>query len=593
MPRRRRTGPILPQSPGIRRYRTSLRTASLAGLLSLGLACETTGPVPAPPPPAQGPFADLVLRGGQVLTLDAGSPRASAVAVRGSKVVEVGPDEAVERWIGADTRVVELGGRTVVPGLVDSHMHLAGLGARRFGIDLVGTSSLEEVKQRVAAVVARARPGEWVRGRGWDQNDWAAFRKKGLKFPTAEDLDEVSPENPVVLQRIDGHALWANSQAMALAGIDKRARSKAGGEIVKQRGRPTGIFIDNAMELVDSKVPPLSAEALERALLLAQDECLAAGLTQVHDMGVDASTLAALEKLDADGRLKLRVYALHEGNVEDLGAALARGPKIAGGAERLTVRGVKFYLDGALGSRGAALLEPYADDKKSSGLLLLTPEVFEARVQTARERGFQVATHAIGDRANRIALDVYGRVFGADRGARPRVEHAQVIHPDDLPRFAGLGVIASMQPTHATSDMPWAEQRLGPGRLAGAYAWQSLLTRGATIAAGSDAPVEDISPILGLYAAITRKDLFGAPEGGWRGAERMSPEQALSAFTRAGAFASFREDEAGRIAVGRIADLTVLDQSPLEAPEESLATLRVEHTVVGGELVFSRERARP
>lgn len=593
-----RPGPRNPRRPHAGAGRggdlQSFRRGRLAPMLLALLptvACPSVQPPgPSAPPAPAGPRADLVLSGGTILTLDPALPEATALAAKDGRIVALGDQADVAGWIGPETQVMELDGRVVVPGLVDAHMHLAGLGIRRFGVDLVGTRSIEEVKARVAEAVRLAKPGEWIRGRGWDQNDWEAFRKRGLQFPTARDLDDVAPENPVVLRRIDGHAIWVNSKAIEVAGVTARTRAKPGGQIIKARGRPSGIFVDNAMPLIEDKVPSLTADQLRRALRLAQEECLAAGLTQVHDMGVDLETLRAMEEMDAAGDLRLRVYALHEGNVDDLTPAMERGPIIpeAESPSRLTVRGVKFYIDGALGSRGAALLQPYADDKKSSGLLLLDPAVFEARVRTVSERGFQVATHAIGDRANRLVLDTYARVFGARTGARPRVEHAQVVHPEDLPRFGELGVIASMQPTHATSDKDWAERRLGKARLEGAYAWRSLLASNATIAAGSDAPVEDISPILGLYAATTRKDLFGEPAEGWLPQERMSPEQALAAFTQSGAFASFREDQAGQIAVGRFADLTVLDQNPLTAGEELLASTQVMATVIAGRVEFTR-----
>lgn len=520
-------------------------------------------------------------------------PGASAIAVDEGWIVDIGSDDALAPWIGDDTKVIELGGKTVVPGLVDAHMHLGSLGMARAGLDLVGTDSVEQIKEKVAAAVKEAEPGEWIRGRGWDQNDWEEFARRRRKFPTAKDLDDVSPNNPVVLTRIDGHAIWVNSMAMTAAGVTRRSRVK-GGQVVKVRGRPAGIFIDNAMALIRDKIPPLTGRELEKAMLLAQQECLTAGLTQVHDMGVDALGVETLKKLDADGRLKLRVYAMHDGTVDNLEAVLEAGPMVpeADSDARLTLRGVKLMLDGALGSRGAALLTPYSDDRRNQGQLLMEPEELEKRVRIAADRGFQVATHAIGDRANRIVLDTYARVFGGDAWAkRPRVEHAQVLDPDDISRFGKLGILASVQPTHATSDMPWAEERVGKERILGAYAWQGLLTSSATVAAGSDAPVEDISPVLGLYAAITRKDLFGAPEGGWYATQRMAPEQALRAFTWGGAWASFTEDHRGKIEKGYVGDLTVLSENPLTATEDKLASMQVMLTVIGGEIVHAKPGA--
>ena len=560
--------------------------AALALCVGFG-GCSSPKKPPPPPPPPPPPKADLVLVSGKVLNPEG---TVSAIAIKTGRIAAMGDDPSLSPWIGDDTQVIDLGGKTVAPGFVDSHAHLLGLGIRRSGIDLVGTRSLDQVKERVAQRIAKAKPGEWIRGRGWDQNDWSKKR-----FPTARDLDAISPKNPVVLTRIDGHALWANSQAMKLAKITRRTKPPKGGQIIRRRGRPTGIFVDNAMDLVLKSVPASTDEELKKAVLLAQKECLSAGLTQLHDMGVSKRTLDVYKQLDQAGELKLRVYAMHDGmgEVETLKARLSEGLVIpeADSPSRLTIRGVKFMLDGALGSRGAALLSAYSDERKNKGTLLLEPKALEERVKLVKEAGFQPATHAIGDRANRLILDIYERVYGpAAPAARPRVEHAQVLHPDDIPRFGKLGVIASIQPTHATSDMPWAEKRVGKKRIQGAYAWRSLLTSSATITAGSDAPVEDISPILGLYAAVFRQDLFGEPEGGWYSAQKLSAKEALEAFSKQGAYASFREDHAGVLQKGMVADLTVLDKNPLNATLE-LASAQVMLTIIQGELVYVRPGA--
>ena len=529
--------------------------------------------------------ADLMLVGGRVHT-PAGS--VSAVGIRGSRIAVTGDDEAVERWVGPKTRTIRLDGKTVVPGLSDAHMHLMGLGRTRFELDLVGSASVDEIRAKLAQAVAKAAPGAWIRGRGWDQNDWPGAAGR---FPTRVDLDPIAPEHPVVLTRIDGHAIWVNSRALAVAGITASTKAPKGGEIVIDGGEPTGILVDNAMPLVRRHVPEASIEELSQYARLAQQECLAAGLTQVQDMGVGPTELGVLRALDAKGALKLRVYAMLDGSSGDLPSLLAEGPKVPDpfGAGRLTVRGVKFFIDGALGSRGAALLAPYTDQPDSRGLLVTEPAALEAMVRSARKHGFQVATHAIGDRGNRVILDIYERVFGAEATqARPRVEHAQVVSPEDLPRFSRLGVIASMQPTHATSDMPWAEQRVGPERIQGAYAWQSLLQISTAIAAGSDAPVESVQPIAGLYAAITRADSAGNPDGGWYVDQAMTPQQALAAFTSGAAFASFREEVAGTIEPGKVADLTVLDADPTEAEASELLKIRAAYTIVGGTVAYER-----
>ncbi len=517
-------------------------------------------------------------------------PRASAVAIRNGRIAEIGSNETVSSWIGPETKVIDLLGRTAVPGLVDAHMHLTGLGRRHLILDLVDTKSLAEIKQKVARAVLKAPAGQWILGRGWDQNDWP----ESTGFPRAEDLDEVSPDHPVALTRVDGHAVWTNTEAMTQAKVGRRTRPASGGRIMKLNGIPTGIFIDNAMQLIRDHIPPLSDAQMRQAVLLGQKECLAAGLTGVHDMGVGPRELAVLSAIDAQGELHLRVYAAHDGTVENLSPALAGGPRIPklGDESRLTVRAVKFFADGALGSRGAALLEPYSDDSKNSGLLLTEPAVLEARVRTASKLGFQVATHAIGDRANMVTLDIYKRVFGKYGWKyRPRIEHAQVLSQVDLLRFGSEGVIASIQPTHATSDMPWAEARLGPERIQGAYAWQALLTSNATVAAGSDAPVESVAPVLGLYSAMTRQDHAGGPEGGWRADQAMKPAQALAAFTSGAAWASFNEKDLGKLSKGFIGDITVLSQDPLAADGPSLLKTQVMLTIINGEVVYVRGSA--
>lgn len=558
--------------------------------------------------------AELVLLGGTVHTLDPQHPAGTAVAIAQGRILAVGTDTEIESYVGPNTKLVGIAGKTVVPGLVDAHFHLFGVGQRGTIVDLSGTRSIKEIREKVQTA-ARANTGaSWVIGRGWDQNDWAGNKA----FPTAKDLDDVSGEHPVLLTRVDGHAVWVNSAALKQAGVTPEVKDPPGGRILRAGNRPTGVFIDNATSLVEAAVPPPSASELRKAVFLGEREALKAGLTQIHEMGIGRAELDVLHELDRAGELRIRVYAMVDGAVEDFGGLLGSGPEIPGkdAKNKLTVRGVKFYLDGALGSRGAALLAPYSDDPKNLGLILTNESLFEARVRTAKERGYQVATHAIGDRANRLVLDVYERVFGREaRKLRPRVEHAQVLSADDLPRFGQLGVIASMQPTHATSDGPWAEARLGKERIRGAYAWRSLLSASATIAAGSDAPVEDPSALGGLVAAIFREDPEDARKAGkaavhktsggglhmvdedmmaspaFHPEQRMTPAEALHAFSRAGAWASFREGEAGMIRPGFVADLTVLDVDPTTADAASLARGHAELTVVEGNLAYVRPGA--
>jgi predicted amidohydrolase YtcJ len=575
-----------------------VRWFSVCSSLVLLLSCGTTEtPRPrAQPRPAEGAeagartAATLVLVGGKVHTLDPAQPTATAVAIAGDRIVEVGTDEAVGLRIGPNTKVIDLGGKTVLPGLADAHLHLFGLGSRGRIVDLTATRSIKDVRDRVAAAAKGTSAGAWVQGRGWDQNDWGT----GGAWPTARDLDQATRDVPVILWRVDGHAVWVNTKAMELAGVGRDVRDPPGGRVIRGPGGPSGVFVDNAMALVESAVPPPTPSDLRRAYFLGEREALKSGLTQVHDMGLGRAELAILRDLDKAGELKLRIYALLDGSVEDLDAMMGAGPQVpaADSPSMLTVRGVKFYLDGALGSRGAALLAPYSDEPKTSGLVVMDEQLFEARVKSAKERGYQVATHAIGDRANRLALDVYERVFGqrATRD-RPRIEHAQVIARDDLSRFQQLGVIASMQPTHATSDMPWAEKRVGPERIQGAYAWRSLVVGGATLAAGSDAPVEEVSVIAGLYAAIHRQspDEFMAEP--WRGEEALSPLQAVRAFSQGAAYASFREADVGRVSPGMVADLTVLDVDPMAADAAALSRGKAELTIVGGALNYIRPGA--
>jgi hypothetical protein len=535
--------------------------------------------------------AALVLLGGviqRMVPAASGSAPAQAIAIGDGKILAVGSDAEIAPWIGEQTKQIGLGGKVVLPGLADGHLHLFGLGSRGARIDLVGTKSIAEIKDRVARAVREARPGAWIRGRGWDQNDWGT----GGRFPSARDLDAVAPATPVVLERIDGHAIWVNSAAMKAAGITAAVRDPPGGKVLRSGGQPSGVFIDNASGLVEAFAPPPAKADLLKAALIAERECLQAGLTEVHEMGVGSAELEVLRQLDAAGDLRLRIHAYLDGSAEDLDGLMGDGPQLPKDGRRLTVRGVKFYLDGALGSRGAALLAPYQDDPKNSGLITMDEALFEARVRSVKERGYQPATHAIGDRANRLALDVYQRVYGkAALAGRPRIEHAQVLALEDLPRFGELGVVASMQPTHGTSDAPWAEARIGPQRAQGAYAWRSLLARGATIAAGSDAPVEQVSPLLGIFAAIFRADPSAFPLEPWRPEERVSPLAAVGMFTRGVAYAGFREDRAGKIEVGFDADLTVLDTDPLHAGATDLLASKVALTVVGGEIAYAAPNA--
>jgi predicted amidohydrolase YtcJ len=437
-------------------------------------------------------------------------------------------------------------------------------------------------------LAARLPAGSWIEGRGWDQNLWP-----GKSFPDARVLDAVEAARPVAARRVDGHALWVNTRALAAAGIGKETTDPEGGRILRRPdGTPSGVLIDNAMDLLDKVIPAASPADTARRLRAAGQACLRVGLTEVQDAsGYAAEEIAALEKLSAEGALPLRVYATVSPEPAALAASFARGVRVGRGSRFLTVRAIKAYADGALGSRGAALLADYSDEPGKRGLLVTPPERLDEVARQARANGWQLWIHAIGDRGNRISLDAFRKAAAApapDGGAwRPRIEHAQVVAPQDVPRFGREGVIASMQPVHATSDMPWAEDRLGPQRIAGAYAWRSLKKAGARLSGGSDFPVESENPLYGFYAAITRKDREGRPAGGWRAAERLTRAEALALFTSDAAWAAFEEGTRGKIEVGYAADLTVFAKDPMTAPEEDIPTIPVVLTVVDGRVAWS------
>ncbi len=533
--------------------------------------------------------ATMVLVGGDVITNDPARPRAQAIAVGGNRVLAVGDDADIRALVGPETRVIELAGRTVTAGLVDGHCHLYGLGSASEQVSLKGLGS-EQAAATVVADAAKARaPGEWITGRGWDQNRWGGI------FPTKASLDLVLGARPAALRRVDGHALWANSAALKLAGITRATPDPAGGKIVRDAaGEPTGVLIDLAMELVEAQVPSAPPEVRARRIRAAAQLAIEAGLTGVHEMGIDDTTAAVYRELTtaraagARGALPLRVTAYLEGSPA-LAATLAqRAREPDDGDDYFAIVGMKLYADGALGSRGAALAADYSDEPGNRGLWVTEPAALTTAVGQAADAGWQVATHAIGDAAIHATLDAYQAAISAHPGQdlRLRVEHAQVMLPADIPRMARLGVLASMQPTHATSDMPWAEARLGARRILGTYAWRSFLDVGATLVAGSDFPIEETSPMFGLYAAVTRQDPNGQPVGGWYPHQRMTLDEALFAFTAAPARAGFVEAHRGRLAAGFVADVTVFDR-PL-APDRTLLDTRADLTIVGGEVVYER-----
>jgi len=522
--------------------------------------------------------AELVVIDATVYTGKPGQGPVDAMAVSRGRVVALG--KAARQMIGPATRVLRLPGKTVLPGFIDSHGHLAGLGESLEILDLRGARTVEEIIELVRQAARSTAPGSWIRGRGWDQNRWPEKR-----FPTATVLDQATTDHPVLLSRVDGHACWVNSAALHLARIDARTPDPPGGKILRlPDGTPTGVLLDRAQELVTQQIPPPTERQIEERLLRAANWCARLGLTMVHDAGVDQRTLQCYERLAQAGRLPIRVYAMVQAPGPGWDRLLAEGPKVTG---LLTVRAAKLVADGALGSRGAALLEDYSDEPGNRGLLLLQPAEIKELARQAVRAGLQLATHAIGDRANRLVLNAYEAATIRNRSLRFRIEHAQVIQPADIARFGLLHIIASVQPYHAVSDMAWAPQRLGEERLAGAYAWRKLLSAGAILACGSDFPVEDPNPLLGFYAAVTRQDLKGQPPGGWFPAERLTREEALRCYTWAGAYAAFSENELGELTPGKIADFVVLSDDILKIPAQEIPRTRVLMTFVGGNLVYS------
>ena len=562
------------------------RRRAIRAFSTLLAAAATAVPAALAQQPTQAP-ADLIVTNARIYTVDDSRPVVSAMAVRGGRVAFVGDQRGAMVLRGANTRVIDLDGRTVIPGMADAHGHVANLGSALANVDLVGSTSVEDVVARVTAK-AQGRPaGQWIIGRGWDQNRWG-----NTAFPSHEKLSAAMPNNPVVLTRIDGHASYANKKAMELAGITAATKDPDGGQIMRDaNGNPTGVFIDNAMGLVSRVVPPLSRDEVKRNVVAAIADAQKWGLTGVHDAGSSPDVLSIYDELGKAGQMNFRLYAMVSGGRTESAALdqlIAAGPKSGLNGGTLWVRSIKLYSDGALGSRGAALLDPYSDDAKNSGLLVSDPKFIESISVKALRAGWQVNAHAIGDRGNRITLDAFEaalkQVPVADH--RFRVEHAQIINYADIPRFAQLGVIPSMQASHQTSDMYWAGARLGTHRLPGAYAWRSLLNTGVVIPNGSDFPVEFVNPLISFHAAISRQDANDWPAGGWYPEQLMTREEALKSMTIWPAYAGFQENELGSLSPGKYADFTVLDQDIMRVPAPLVLKTRVLSTWVGGKVVY-------
>ncbi len=533
-----------------------------------------------------------ILTGVRFWTGDPEHPYADALLVEEGKIRRLLSREEIPRALAHGGKVIDLPGKLAVPGLVDAHGHLLGYGLARRRADLGGTRSPDEALERVRAFAAAHPADPWVLGRGWDQEDWP-----GHAWPTADRLEKAVPGRPCALWRVDGHALWVNRTALREAGIGPATPDPPGGRILRRPdGTPTGILLDAAEELVTGRIPPPSPAVAEEVLADVARDLLRKGLAGFHAMSVSRVEWDALVRLARTGRFPLRVWAYAEWGDPLAEEILAAGPRHEG---RLHLVGVKLFADGALGSRGARLRAPYADDPGNRGLWVTPPDELARRIEAAMDRGLQPAVHAIGDAANHELLGIYRRLLEGHPGwaaLRPRVEHAQVVSPADLPLFGRLPVVASMQPTHATSDMAWAEDRLGPDRLAGAYAWRSILAAGGHLAFGSDVPVEPCDPRLWLWAAVTRQDTTGNPPGGWRPDERLDLPAALAACSAGAAWAVGREGDLGRLAPGYLADLTVFDRDIVRQVEwghpRALLEARVTATVIGGTPWFPRSTGR-
>ena len=541
--------------------------------------------------PLQQPkVADIVFKNGNVYTANDKAPKAQAIAVKDDRIIFVGTNADAQKLVGPNTRVVDLKGNTVLPGFTDAHQHLSGVGQREMTLNLEGTTSLEDLLAKVKARVDQAKPGEWVTGRGWIETHW-----QPPAFPTRWDLDKVSPNNPVILGRADGHGAVANSAALKLANVDKSTPNPFGGQISKdkQTGEPNGMLLDAAQGLVRRRVPPTTAEDEERAVVLGSKRDVELGWTQVQDAGGSWNEVDIFKKLYAAGTIKLRIYKAVYGPGPSANRLINDGPIIGEFDHRLTVRTIKVVSDGALGSRGAALLGPYSDAPETSGFLTVKAEELRPMLQDALRTGIQVETHAIGDRANRFILDEYEAALkavppGERKVVNPRwrVEHAQIVNPADIPRFAKLGIIPSMQPSHAIGDLFFAPSRLGIPRLAGAYAWESFIKSGVVVPGGSDAPVERGEPMIEFYAAVARKDQKGFSGEGWHPEEAVTREQALKMFTLWPAYAAFEDKLRGSIELGKLADLTILSADIMTIPAPEILKTRCVMTVINGEIVY-------
>jgi predicted amidohydrolase YtcJ len=531
---------------------------------------------------------DLVLINGNIYTVNEKQPKAEAVAVKERRTVFVGSNENAKKFYAG--KIFDLHGLTVVPGFTDSHCHIFGIGEREMRLNLEGTNSLEDFLSRVKERVGKTAPGKWITGRGWIETFW-----KPPQFPTRQDLDKITPNNPVFLTRADGHASVANSAALRIARIDKTTPDPFGGQILRKNSEPNGMLLDNAQNLVAKNIPKSTDAEREEALLRGIDREIKLGWCEIQNAGSYKGDIDLVRKAFGADKIKIRFVNAVYGPGQDAQNFLREGQTINAFDHHFTQRTIKVLFDGALGSRGAALLKPYSDAPETSGFLTQKPQDLRPMFEEALRRGIQVETHAIGDRANRVILDLYEQAFKAVppderkiRDPRWRIEHAQIVDPADIPRFAKLGVIPSMQPSHAISDLFFAPARLGMDRLVGAYAWQSLIKSGCIIPGGSDAPVERGEPMIEFYAAVARKSVKGESGEGWHPEQAVSREEGLKMFTIWPAYAAFEEKDKGSIEVGKLADFTVLSRDIMKVPEKEILETRNEMTVIGSEIVYMR-----
>jgi len=535
--------------------------------------------------------ADLVLRGGKVVTVDDAVPDGEAIAVKGDTILAVGTSEEIDAYIGRGTEVIDLDGKLAIPGFIDSHGHFLGVGDAKMQLDLMNVANWDEVVGMVAAVAADAPTGELIRGRGWHQEKWDRVPEDAVDgLPTHNALSAVSPNNPVVLRHASGHASFANARAMEMSGITRQTADPRGGQIVRDaNGEPIGVFRETASGLLGPATRDAVPPDPKRQAVLAAEEALSKGITTFHDAGSSFETIDMLKEMIDEGTLGVRMWVMIRTSNERLAELLPDYKIIGYGNNHLTVRAIKRTIDGALGPHGAWLLEPYEDLPSSRGLNTSEVVSVEETARLAMEHGFQLAVHAIGDRANREVLDIFERAFRAHpdrKGLRWRIEHSQHLHPNDIPRFGELGVIASMQGIHCTSDAPYVLARLGERRAEeGAYVWQKLLQTGAVISNGTDAPVEDVDPIASYYASVSRRLKDGTvffPD------QRMSRMEALRSYTLDAAYAGFEEDIKGSLTPGKLADITVLSKDIMTVPEAEIPTTEVVYTIVGGRVMYSR-----